>query len=107
MIENNNQPVKAETISRLAGDEPFEIIYSTAVRLYLEYGRFGKASFSTETEEMMEAETEALRAYMMSLGKTPTGMLMAVIDPTQAEELRQRGWRFYNLVLESLPASAH
>jgi len=107
MSDKNQQSNTSETADRLKGDEPFEIIMNKAVRLYMENGRFGKRLFSAETEKILEVESETLAAYSMSLAQSPEKLLSAVFDPILSEEIRQRALKFYNLVLQSLPAASH
>lgn len=85
--------------------EPLEKILLNSVELYMEHGRYGKNIFSEQAEKELEAESEALAAYVISLGMNLKTLLEATFDPIKAEEARQRALRFHNRILQLLPKS--
>ena len=91
MTENQQEP------------EPFETIVQKAIKMYMDNGQFGKNLFSPAAERALADESEALAVYTMRLAESPQSTLAAVFDPVQAEELRQRALRFYNLIIQSMP----
>lgn len=88
------------------GDIP-ETITQKAVKLYLEYGKYGAGLISADAEKIIERESEALTSYNASQFQTLEALLKALIDPEKIEESRQRALSFYNLVVASLPSKSH
>ena len=92
-----------DTHTHITASEPWEQKLHSAIKLYIDYGKFGKNLISNDAEQKITPIINKLGCFPIAQIGNQKSIDNFVIDPTNKEEIKRLAFRFYELVIMSLP----